>query len=278
MANERRPANPLPSDFVPEGYASIHRVSDGENWASVAAQHDVDVGDLIFFNFQTRNTDEINWYLRRNVGCDTSNDGGVNWAFSSSADPGLIYIPPPEVIDMDEEFITGSRPVLIRCQEVAENIPGNPGKRLRRMLSIVVDRDRPAWLWFYNPAAVNYYIDKNRSNADRRTMTQDTNEAVPFDGDTGPGFFGAWRRYPFSEIIVRDTNDHHSNERLRIYLEGIENEIFHSWESMAAVENLLQLGGGSAVPPLIVAFLEHIHDLADMPDHIYYLYQHEDEL
>ncbi|MEO5588053.1 MAG: hypothetical protein ABIS03_00605, partial [Gemmatimonadaceae bacterium] len=193
-------------------------------------------------------------------------------------DPGLIFIPPSEVIDFDEEEITGSRPVLLRCQEVAQNIPGNPGKRLRRMLSIVIDRDSPAWLWFYNPAAVDYYIDRNRSNPDRRTMTHDTNGTVPFDGDTGHGFFGPWRRYPFSEIIVRDTNERQSDARLRIYLEGSENEIFRSWEAIAGVENLLSLGGGSAVSPLIVKFLEHVHDLADMPDHIYYFYQHEDEL
>jgi hypothetical protein len=106
MAIEREPADPLPSDFVPDGHVAVHRVSDGENWASVADHYDVEVADLIFFNFHTRDTDEINWYLRRNVGCDTSIDGDVNWAFSSSAEPGLIYIPPAEVISFDEEVIT----------------------------------------------------------------------------------------------------------------------------------------------------------------------------
>ena len=279
MANERVPADPLPSDFVPEGHVAVHRVSDGEDWARVAEKYNVDVGNLILFNFHTRNPEEINWYLRRNVGCDTSHDGGVNWAFSSSADPGLIYIPPSDVIDFDVdegEDITVSRPVLERCMEVALDIPDNRGKRIRRMLSRA--EDHPASQWFYSSAAVEYYIDNNHSNADRRTMTQETNGEVPFDGDTGQGFFGPWRQYPFSEIIVRDTNQHQSNNSLRIYLEGVESEIFQSWEAMARVENQLALGGGSAISQLIVTFLEHVHDLANMPDHIYYLYQHEDAL
>ena len=106
MANEREPDDPLPADFVPEGAVATHRVSDGEDWASVAAQYNVKVGDLIYFNFHTNVPAEVNWYLRRNTGCNVSNDGGRNVAFSSSADPGLIYIPPSEVsevIDMDQQ-------------------------------------------------------------------------------------------------------------------------------------------------------------------------------
>jgi hypothetical protein len=106
MANEREPDNPLPSDFVPEGSVETHRVSDGEDWASVAGQYNVKVDDLIHFNFHTNVPEEVNWYLRRNTGCNVSNDGGLNWAFSSSADPGLIYIPPSEVIDMEPEDVT----------------------------------------------------------------------------------------------------------------------------------------------------------------------------
>jgi hypothetical protein len=45
MANEREPGDPLPADFEPEGFVVKHRVSDGEDWASVAAQYDVNVKD-----------------------------------------------------------------------------------------------------------------------------------------------------------------------------------------------------------------------------------------
>jgi hypothetical protein len=106
MANESEPDNPLPVDFVPEGSVETHRVSDGEDWASVAAQYNVKVDDLIYFNFHTNVPEEVNWYLRRNTGCNVSNDGGLNWAFSSSADPGLIYIPPSEVSDTKSENVT----------------------------------------------------------------------------------------------------------------------------------------------------------------------------
>lgn len=106
MANESEPDNPLPVDFVPEGSVETHRVSDGEDWASVAAQYNVKVDDLIYFNFHTNVPEEVNWYLRRNTGCNISNDGGLNWAFSSSADPGLIYIPPSEVSDKEPEDVT----------------------------------------------------------------------------------------------------------------------------------------------------------------------------
>ena len=105
MANESEPDNPLPVDFVPEGSVETHRVSDGEDWASVAAQYNVKVDDLIYFNFHTNVPEEVNWYLRRNTGCNVSNDGGLNWAFSSSADPGFIYIPPSEVIDTKPEEV-----------------------------------------------------------------------------------------------------------------------------------------------------------------------------
>ena len=106
MANEREPDDPLPVDFVPDGTVTTHRVSDGDDWASVAAQYNVNVNDLIYFNFHTNVPEEVNWYLRRNTGCNVSNDGGRNWAFSSSADPGLIYIPPSEVVDMEPEEVT----------------------------------------------------------------------------------------------------------------------------------------------------------------------------
>ena len=106
MANESEPDNPLPVDFVPEGSVATHRARDGEDWASVAAQYNVKVDDLIYFNFHTNVPEEVNWYLRRNTGCNVSDDGGLNWAFSSSADPGLIYIPPSEVADTKSEDAT----------------------------------------------------------------------------------------------------------------------------------------------------------------------------
>jgi hypothetical protein len=290
MANESTPDNPLPVDFVPEGSVETHRVSDGEDWASVAAQYNVKVDDLIYFNFHTNIPEEVNWYLRRNTGCNVSNDGDLNWAFSSSADPGLIYIPPSEVIDMEPEEVTAEKPVMQRIQEIADVSPGNPGKRIRRILAIesLADPYQPVpgsgqkdRLWYYNPAAVHYYIQLLTRDGDRRGMTKDTNGQFPFDGNIGPGFeqgrYQEWRIYPFGDIVVQDATNHQSDRQLKIWLEGTEDSIHESWEDMARVDGQLATGGGSAVSPLVVEFLKHVHDLADTPSHLYYVYQHDDD-
>jgi hypothetical protein len=278
MANEREPDDPLPVDFVPEGAAETHRVSDGEDWASVAAQYNVNVDDLIYFNFHTNVPEEVNWYLRRNLGCNVSNDGGLNWAFSSSADPGVVYIPPSKVIEMEPEVVTADKPIMERLREIAKTIDGSPGIRIRKMLEMV--DDRPARLWYYTPAAVSYYLQLNTSDEERRGMTKDTNGQLPFDGDLGRGFeqfYHEWRIYPISDIVVQDTNEHQSDSFLKLSLEGMENSIYKSWEEIANVESHFAAGGGSVVGPLVQAFVKHIYDLADTPGHVYYIYQHDED-
>jgi len=291
MANEREPDDPLAADFEPEGFVEKHRVSDGEDWASVAAQYNVNVKDLIYFNFHTNVPEEVNWYLRRNVGCNVSNDGDLNWAFSSSADPGLIYIPPSEVIDMEPEEVTAEKPVMQRIQEIADAMPGNPGKRIRRILAIEsladpyqktpappgLQKDR---LWYYNTGAVSYYIQLNTSDMDRRGMTKDTNGQLPFDGDMGRGFEQVrhdWRIYPFGEIVVLDATNHQSDSQLKIFLEGMEAEVHNSLLEIVNLQHRTEEFGGGAWGPLVKAFLEHMHDLAETPNHLYYIYQHEDD-
>src|SRR5260221_1294067 len=280
MANERTPLDPLPVDFVPEGAVATHRVTDGEDWASVAAEYNVKVDDLIYFNFHTNEPEEVNWYLGRNTGCNVSNDGGINWAFSSSADPGIIYIPPSEVIDMEAEEVKGYKPVMQRLEEIASTIPGIEGQRIRRMLAVVVGQDRPAALWYYNPAAVSYYIQLITSNADRQEMTKSTNGQFPFDGDTGlfrQSGEKEWRIYPFSEIVVLDATNPQSDSSLKLSLEGTENSIYKSWQDMANVEGHFATGGGSALGPLVEDFLKHGHSLAEDSNHLYFIYVNDDD-
>jgi hypothetical protein len=93
MAREKAPAHPLPPSFRPAG-GTPYRVTDKDDWVSVAKDHSVDVKTLIYFNFHTNIPEEVNWYLRRHVGCKKSRDHGLNWAFSSDALPGIIFIPP----------------------------------------------------------------------------------------------------------------------------------------------------------------------------------------
>lgn len=112
--------NPVIFWVQPHG-SYLYPVKDKDTWGSVAKKFNVQPGRyfkgnsaqyLIWYNFSTNNTDEVNWYLREFVGCNVSTDGGNNWAFSSSADPGIIYIP-PQIINVDEEGealeIEGSR-------------------------------------------------------------------------------------------------------------------------------------------------------------------------
>jgi len=288
MTNEREPNDPLPANYTPDGSGATHRVSDGEDWASVAAQYNVNVDDLIYFNFHTNVPEEVNWYLRRNVGCNVSNDDGTNWAFSSSADPGNIYIPPSKVINMEPEDITGQKPIMQRIKETADIISGRPGKRIRRMLAIESLSDTPApsgvqkdRLWYYTPGIVSYYIKLTTKNDDRVAMTKATNGQLPFDGELPPPYFQQsyheWRIYPFADIVTMDADKPLSDSSLKIELEGTEDSIYKSWEEMAHVEDHFAVGGGSALGPLVDAFLKHVHDLADTPNHLYYIYQHDDD-
>jgi len=81
-----------------------------DTWISVARQHYLDVNKLIWFNFQTENTDEVNWYLRRNVGCNVPTPDGRNWMFSDSASPGIIYLPIDKV-DMQPMVIQAKKTI-----------------------------------------------------------------------------------------------------------------------------------------------------------------------
>ncbi len=166
----------------------------------------------------------------------------------------------PAVIDMEPEEITVDKPVMQRIQEIADVSPGNEGIRIRRMLAIesladpyqsVPGSGQKDRLWYYNPGAVSYYIQLHTTNASRKEMTKDTDGQFPFDGDMGPGF----------EQTRHDWRD----------------EIYKSWQEMANVEGHFALGGGSALGPLVDAFLKHVHDLADTPTHLYYIYQHDDD-
>jgi hypothetical protein len=104
-------------------HAPGHQASDREGAAAGAARlaacefgvspghrrrHE---GRLIWHNFRTDNPDEVNWYLRNYVGCNVATDDLNNWMFSSSARPGIIYVPvnKDRVIDADDHIITGRK-------------------------------------------------------------------------------------------------------------------------------------------------------------------------
>lgn len=91
--NEKAP-QPMPKFWQAPQNSFQYKVKDGDTWKSLARIYKIyDSRELIYRNFRTNNTDEVNWWLHEYVGCDSTDDNGLNWAFSSSANPGIIYIP-----------------------------------------------------------------------------------------------------------------------------------------------------------------------------------------
>jgi hypothetical protein len=120
----RRPTNPVPKSFVPPG-GRPHKVTDKDSWASLANSLFMKPWDLIRYNYPGLPVDEqmaareVNWYLEQYVGCTKSTDHR-NYAFSSDANPGQIWLPPapkPDRLgDPQKEFIlqTLRRPSIQR--------------------------------------------------------------------------------------------------------------------------------------------------------------------
>jgi hypothetical protein len=93
MPIEKKPASPLPKGARPGSLNPPYKVTDADSLETVARKFSVSVTALIQHNFATMDPAEINWYLREQVGCNKPTADGKNWCFSSSAKPGLMYIP-----------------------------------------------------------------------------------------------------------------------------------------------------------------------------------------
>jgi hypothetical protein len=94
---EKRPLNPLPKGYVPPN-STKYKVQNGDTWETVARANGKDAWDLIYTNFKTHDAAEVNWYLREYVGCKRPTVDLNNWTFTSSASPGIIYIPSQKVV------------------------------------------------------------------------------------------------------------------------------------------------------------------------------------
>lgn len=92
MPIEREPLSKVPKNYVPPN-SKAYRVKDRDSWVSLANANGLDPWELIEANFRTRSAAEVNWYLRNYVGCNVATQDGKNWMFSSSAKPGVVYIP-----------------------------------------------------------------------------------------------------------------------------------------------------------------------------------------
>jgi hypothetical protein len=92
MPFEKPPRNPVPPG--PPAGGIRYKVKSGDDWFSVASAHGLSAQDLIYFNFRTHDSQEVNFYLRTRVGCVKATHDRKNWMFSAEADPGIIYLPP----------------------------------------------------------------------------------------------------------------------------------------------------------------------------------------
>jgi len=79
--------------------STSYRVKDGDDWFSVAKIAGMDAWTLIRFNYPTLPAStsqaalEVNWYLENYVGCKLLTADRKNYCFSSSANPGIVYVP-----------------------------------------------------------------------------------------------------------------------------------------------------------------------------------------
>lgn len=92
MPIEKMPLKPVPENHHPPSSVQ-YRVKDGDSFISIAKKYHMEEWELIYENFRTRDTAEVNWYLYHYVGCKKQTSDGNNWIFSSDAYPGFIHIP-----------------------------------------------------------------------------------------------------------------------------------------------------------------------------------------
>lgn len=131
MVNIHKPLRPVNlAGQWPPANSTAYRVKDTDDWWSVADKFRVNVFKLIEFNFQTRNPEEINWYLRELVGCKHSKDG-FNYAFlGADSSKGRVYIPnlpPPNVKKTFEEVLA----------ELKMKVQATNDQRKNRMLCMI---------------------------------------------------------------------------------------------------------------------------------------------
>lgn len=148
---------------------------------------------------------------------------------------------------------------------LAEKIPGEEGKRIRKSVEIA-NRfgSRAAMnLWYYNLNPMWTYIFNSTPNQ-RKEMTQNTNGKMPFDGK-------GWRTYPFKEMANR-----HGLDDLVKLSDAVQRGLLTHDEIMLKglnkINAQLGLGGASTFTKEVKQFIKHLQELIKSPDHLYYVY------
>jgi hypothetical protein len=97
-------------------------VTSADNWWSLQKQFSrKDVWDIILYNFNTKNAEEVNWYLHNKIGCTlvTPDHSNFRFGFGDPKDP-TKEIPPP-----------GGKPLKIFIPHPKWNPPTSTDDRLR---------------------------------------------------------------------------------------------------------------------------------------------------
>ena len=108
----------LRTPWPPKDYMEIKTVSSADNWWTLQEDYfRKDPWDIIVYNFKTRSSDEVNWYLHEKLGCPLGKNDRANFrfGFGDPKDPSKevpapagksikIYIPysewaPPNMAD-----------------------------------------------------------------------------------------------------------------------------------------------------------------------------------
>jgi hypothetical protein len=258
-----------------------------EDWGTVARKFGIGVQELIYFNFMTIDPDEVNYYLRTRVGCKQVSPSGNNWMFSNDAAPGIIFIPPPETREFDfkpEEICSwmpnDAKDFLMRLSAVAQTITGEQGKRIRRLVRVILQAGFPAAkeLWYYNDMNVREYIDWKVPPSKRREMTKHTGGIFPFDGESGlyrqQGRFehhrGYWRIHPIRDLFDDFGCVNWDSTALKERLISVDRLIFAGWHEMSLIDFRTQLGGGNAYDDAIENFVNHVINLSKNKTHLYW--------
>lgn len=193
--------------------------------------------------------------------------------------------PRPAVIDAETDIVVVTRDrieelrstamdkVLGVAVTLAEKIPGEEGKRIRKFVKIAdrLGSQAAMNLWYYNYNPMRVYIFHSTPNQ-RKEMTEKTNGKMPFDG-RAPYANEEWRTYPFREMA----NKHGLDDLVKLSdavqrgLLTYDEKMLKGLNKINAQLSQLNLGGGTAYKGA-KPFVEHIEELIKSPDHLYYAY------
>lgn len=112
----RKPAKAIPFPPTIPPPREHYDYSSGDGWKSIAKDHGFsDPWDVIFYNFQCRNPEEVNWCMQEFLGCTKSKDG-KNYSFDSSDPRRRVYIPPVGFKAFSQDALDARQLVLAALQ------------------------------------------------------------------------------------------------------------------------------------------------------------------